>query len=101
MQPDSTDIFPTIASGPAPDAWLALFPAHQRAMIRAWFGYARTQGASTPADLVAVVARVTSAKLARSVSPTSTTLCEAVLASLAHHRGLALAYAQTLLDAQR
>ena len=71
MQPDSTDIFPTIASGPpAPDAWLALFPPYQRALVGAWFGYALTQGARDPATVVAMVQRVVSAKLAWSVSPT-------------------------------
>jgi hypothetical protein len=86
---------------PAPDPlhpWLAAFAPHQRSLVSAWFAYAWSQGTRTPEELVALVQRLVTSKLEWSVSPTSTTLCEVTLASLAHRRGEALAYAQRLLD---
>lgn len=77
--------------------WLQAFLPHHRPVVRAWFGYAVSQGAKTPEAIVQVVQRLVSTKLEFSVSPTTTTLCEITLASLAHRRGEALAYAQTLL----
>jgi hypothetical protein len=69
-------------------------------MVRAWFSYAVSQGARRPEAIVEMVHRVVSAKREWSVSPTSTTLCEATLAALAHRRGEVLAYAATLLTRQ-
>ena len=77
--------------------WLAAFRPQDQPMIRAWFAYGLSQGCRTPESLVQLVSRLVSAKLAWSVSPTSTQLCEATLASLAHRRPEALAYAATLL----
>jgi hypothetical protein len=77
--------------------WLAGFRAADRPMVRAWFGYALSQGARRPEALVEVVQRVVAAKRAWSVSATSITLCEVTLAALAHRRGEALSYAQAIL----
>jgi hypothetical protein len=80
--------------------WLQPFPAHQRPLVAAWFGYGISQGCRTPASLVQLVQRVVASKLEWSVSPPSIEVCETTLASLAHRRGAALAYAQMLLDAR-
>jgi hypothetical protein len=80
--------------------WLKPFPAHQRPLVAAWFGYAVSQGARQPGAVVALVSRLVADKLAWSVSSTSTELCETTLASLAHRRTEALQYAQTLLEAR-
>jgi hypothetical protein len=77
--------------------WLAAFRPPDRPMVSAWFSYCLSQGARRPEVLVDMVQRVVAAKLDWSVSPTSVALCEVTLAALAHRRGEALAYAQTLL----
>jgi hypothetical protein len=77
--------------------WLKAFRPHDRPMVRAWFAYALSQGARRPEVIVDMIERVVSAKKEWSVRPTSITLCEATLAALAHRRGEALSYAQTLL----
>lgn len=64
------------------DPWLSQFPPQDRPMIRAWFGYAVSQGSRRPEVVVEMVGRLISSKLAWSVSPTSITLCEATLAAL-------------------
>ena len=87
----------TIVPATVTHPWLAHFRPQDQPMIRAWFSYCISQGARRPEAVVEMVTRVVASKLAWSVSPTSVTLCEATLASLVHHRALALDYAQTLL----
>ena len=83
-----------------PDAhsWLSQFPAADRHYITAWFGYARSQGAQTPADVLQVVTRVCSRKLEWSMSRSTEALCQGVLLALVHQRPLAEAYAATFLN---
>lgn len=87
------------STAPAIHPWLMAFRPQDRPLVRAWFAYAHSQGARRPEALVEMVQRLVASKLEWSVSPTSITLCEATLASLAHRRGQALAYAATLLAA--
>jgi hypothetical protein len=77
--------------------WLAQFPAAGRAYVTAWFAYARSQGAATPADILHVVRRVCSRKLEWSMSRSTEQLCRTVLLALVHQRPLAEQYAQTFL----
>ena len=77
--------------------WLAGFRPPDRPLIRAWFGYAVSQGTRRPEAVVEMVARMVGDKLSWSVSPTSISLCETTLAALVHRRREALAYAQTVL----
>lgn len=77
--------------------WLEAFRPPDRPLVRAWFSYGVSQGCRTPESLVALVQRLVASKLEWAVSTTSIQLCAATLAALAHHRGQALAYAQTLL----
>ena len=83
--------------GTALHPWLAGFRPQERPLVRAWFGYAVTQGARRPEAILDLVQRVVSAKLDWSVSATSQTLCATTLAALVHRRTEALAYAATLL----
>jgi hypothetical protein len=78
--------------------WLAPFPPHQRPLVAAWFHYALTQGCQTPESMVQLVQPLVASKLEWAVSPTSITLCETTLASLAHRHLEALAFAQTVLE---
>ena len=84
---------------PAVHPWLAAFRPHDRPLVSAWFAYVLSQGARRPEVVVEMVTRMVGAKLSWSVSATSITLCEVTLASLAHRRHEALAYAQALLTA--
>ena len=97
MSEDPVPYTAVLPDAPALHPWLAAFRPQDQPMIRAWFSYAVSQGARRPEAVVEMVQRVVSAKLAWSVSPTSTQLCETTLAAHELHRVLAMDYARALL----